>query len=395
MTTVIFVHGTGVRRDAYDASFEKVAAALGNRCTVAPCYWGHLGSDLHAGGLSIPTYDTARSLAGGDDPSPTDEDYAVALWGVLYEDPLYELRVLSLREGGVVAELAPGEVTPGAELAQLGRHFEVTPALQSLLQAGGVDREFDEARRTVTHSAPYTTALGGAGTALADYRAAVARAFIAEASARVARQGGAAAVAFDAALRDALEQALIDALGGTERSIGGWMKEKLGGLVCRLGTRYVARRRGALTDAAYPASGDIVLYQARGKEIRSFIRQRIAGVAGPRVVLAHSLGGIACVDLLVSEPIDVDLLVTVGSQAPFFYEINALQSMPHGTPLPGGFPSWLNIYDLRDFLSYVGGKIFPGRVTDVEVDNRQPFPASHSAYWSNGAVWTAIAKELP
>jgi hypothetical protein len=173
------------------------------------------------------------------------------------------------------------------------------------------------------------------------------------------------------------------------------VKEQFCGLVFRLGTPYVERRRGAITDSAYPFAGDILLYQARGTEIRNFIRQQIAEAAGPRVVLAHSLGGIACVDVLVAEQNDVQLLVTVGSQAPFLYEINALQSLAYGKPLPSHFARWLNIYDLRDFLSYKGGKIFPGRVTDVAVDNRQPFPASHSAYWENAHVWSAISKELP
>ena len=100
-------------------------------------------------------------------------------------------------------------------------------------------------------------------------------------------------------------------------------------------------------------------------------------------------------DLLIEEPCEgVELLVTAGSQAPFLYEIGALQSLATGQPLPERFPRWLNLYDRRDFLSYVGEKVFPGRVRDVEVNNRQPFPESHSAYWTNPAVWDAIFREL-
>jgi hypothetical protein len=58
-------------------------------------------------------------------------------------------------------------------------------------------------------------------------------------------------------------------------------------------------------------------------------------------------------------------------------------------------PNWLNVYDPRDLLSYVGAPLFPGRVEDVEVDNRQPFPPSHSAYWANPQVWDAIVSRLP
>ena len=110
------------------------------------------------------------------------------------------------------------------------------------------------------------------------------------------------------------------------------------------------------------------------------------------LLLGHSLGGIACVDLLVREELpQVKLLVTVGSQAPFLHEINALPSLAYDQAMSEHFPPWLNIYDLRDFLSYVGGTVFPGRVQDVLVDSKQPFPESHSAYWSNPATWKAIS----
>lgn len=87
-------------------------------------------------------------------------------------------------------------------------------------------------------------------------------------------------------------------------------------------------------------------------------------------------------------------MVTVGSQAPFFYEIDALASLSYGEPLPSYFPAWLNIYDGRDFLSYIGAGVFPGRVTDQRVDNGQPFPQAHSAYWRNDAVWQHVGRFL-
>ena len=114
------------------------------------------------------------------------------------------------------------------------------------------------------------------------------------------------------------------------------------------------------------------------------------------MLLTHSLGGIAAVDLLAAQSLpSVRLLVTVGSQAPFLYEIGALWSLAHSDPLPAHVPAWLNIYDPRDLLSYVGAPLFPGRIEDVEVNNRQPFPQSHSAYWANPKVWDAIVSRLP
>jgi hypothetical protein len=101
------------------------------------------------------------------------------------------------------------------------------------------------------------------------------------------------------------------------------------------------------------------------------------------------------VDLLVLQALpQVRLLMTVGSQAPFLYEIGALPSLRRGQPLPDHFPDWLNVYDLNDLLSFTGQGIFGDRVSDLRVESRQPFPTAHSAYWSNPAVWRALTARL-
>jgi hypothetical protein len=92
----------------------------------------------------------------------------------------------------------------------------------------------------------------------------------------------------------------------------------------------------------------------------------------------------------------VELLVTVGSQAPLLYEADALRTLRYGSHLPPHFPRWVNVYDLRDFLSYVGAGVFgDDRVTDVVVDNGESFPRSHSAYWLNPSMWRALAPHWP
>jgi len=93
------------------------------------------------------------------------------------------------------------------------------------------------------------------------------------------------------------------------------------------------------------------------------------------------------VDLLVERELpNVKRLVTAGSQAGFFYELDALVSLEFGEELPRHFPLWENYYDPADFLSYRAEPAFAGRVRDVAVDNGQPFPQAHSAYWDNRAV---------
>jgi len=160
-------------------------------------------------------------------------------------------------------------------------------------------------------------------------------------------------------------------------------------------TRWAQRHRREVYDKHAAKAADIVFYQARGQKIRDCVRKRIEEAGAGAVVLCHSLGGIAVVDLLIENPMpQVRQLITVGSQAGFFYEIDALVSLPFPEPLPAHFPPWRNIYDSADFLSYRASGAFPGRVGDFRVDNGQPFPQSHSAYWDNPAVIAEIARRV-
>ena len=132
------------------------------------------------------------------------------------------------------------------------------------------------------------------------------------------------------------------------------------------GTPLIRKQKGKVSDGAALFAGDILLYQARGDRIRAAVRKQVERAARedpPVALLGHSLGGIACVDLLVYENIpEVRLLVTVGSQAPILYELNALPSLAYGDPLPEHFVRrWLNVYDPRDFLSYKTDGVFTAR----------------------------------
>ncbi|MEH1789973.1 MAG: hypothetical protein V7L23_31515 [Nostoc sp.] len=231
---------------------------------------------------------------------------------------------------------------------------------------------------------------------LSEYYAPIARAVVAQAMFLSEQQEKFPPILTDAQLRDKVVELLTLALTEAELGLGGWLLKPLVELAQHGGTNYVRGNRLELTDKISPMPGDVLLYQTRGEKIRAFIQEQIAQVEPPVVLTAHSLGGIACVDLLVQQQLSqVELLVTVGSQAPFLYEINALYSLEYGQLLPEHFPQWLNIYDLRDFLSYVGNRIFPERVQDVVVDSKQPFPRSHGAYWTNAKTWEAIISRLP
>jgi hypothetical protein len=156
--------------------------------------------------------------------------------------------------------------------------------------------------------------------------------------------------------------------------------------------------RGPATERAVPPLGDILHYQAHGEGLRNYLAEHIRQSDEDVVVLAHSLGGVAAVDLLASRPMpQVRLLVTVGSQAGFLHELGALAGLKPGVrELPSYMPDWLNIFDRRDFLAYLAAPVFNGgptglsRVRDFEVYSRQPFPLSHSAYWKLDGVYAEI-----
>jgi len=390
MTSVIFVHGTGVRQPQYVETFQLIQKHLGSAVTVVPCVWGEeLGVRLNANGASIPLYDATLAL----DPQPA-ENSEIIRWQQLYHDPLYELRLLSLKPVGEPTN--PFGEQPSDRLQSRLANFQASPELQVELVQGGIAETFATALRTVTQSEAYEQVLITAADTLPEMQLAVARAIIAQAIRESKENQQYPVLEIDAALRDQVVENFNLALGDQELGIGEWLIQPLMQLAAPVGTYFLKRRRGAITDVASPFAGDILLYQARGEQIRDFIQQTIEQAEPPVVLLAHSLGGIACVDLLVKQhQPKVELLITVGSQAPFLYELNALSSLEYGHPLPTHFPHWLNIYDLRDILSYIGANVFPNRVQDVQVDNKQPFPQAHSAYWTNPATWKAITPRLP
>jgi hypothetical protein len=400
MPTLLFVHGTGVRQASYGDTLRLISETMGAAAEVQPCYWGDLGSRLGASGQSIPAYDSTRSGLDLEADSIDPQSYPIALWQALLVDPLHELRSLGLKPHPVVPAF---QQTQGQQLIQVGRQLELSEPLRALLLRGGIEpATFDTARREVLASQALCQALEDANEDLDEYRAAIARAWIATAAnhahAEKLHSTGEwwwPALVLDVDLRTQTEKLLIEALGGEVRSVTSWVMHHLSWPLRWGFTQWGTNRRGAISDAAYPAAGDIMLYQARGEAIRARIRDHILAAAEPVHLLAHSLGGVACVDLLATEALPVQQLITVGSQAPFLYEINALPCLPFGHPLPASLPPWLNIYDRRDFLSYIGASVFPGRIVDRCVDNRQAFPASHSAYWWNAEVWEAIRSTLP
>lgn len=350
------------------------------------CYWGEAeGARLRAAGSSIPGY----GQTGGREP--TDEDQILALWSMLYTDPWYELRLL--RHMPVTGSAMFGQEPPAMRLRQFVQDFTPSAGLADILNEQGLSDHFREALAAVRRSPELDQAAATAPADSLEHRQAIARAIMAF-SLNAAEASGQPAI--NGAARDVVLERLISEFHGYGMGVGEFLLRPVKGFAQNMVTRRLTRDRGSITDTAAPTAGDILRFLADGKGARAFITQAINDLRpGPTYLVAHSLGGIMCVDLLARTPVEgVAGLVTIGSQSPFLYEIGALPGLLHPQPLPDHFPPWLNIYDRRDLLSYLGAGVFGNRVTDLSVDNGQPFPQSHSAYWGNPAVWAAIGESL-
>jgi hypothetical protein len=373
---LLFVHGINVRGDAWFASLDLVSRKVKRFLPgyeVTGCGWGDpFGARLHRNGNSIPDYDPTG------DALPAEEQASRARWHLLSSDPLLELRLL------------PGEsylgTLPGEDIFALVPPLEANTQVLGMLRGWEVEKPWPTFVQGILSSQDWKTVLTAVTLRPAAASEPVARAITAGYLQELRKHG------FPELLgeqRDQLKDALVNLVGGPALGIGDWFLMRI--------TNAAVDRRGGISDLSTPAVGDIIHYQARGQSIRNFIAKK-AKDCNADVVLAHSLGGVACVDWLASgeNPVpSVKKLVTVGSQSGYFYEVDALVSTPYGTGLPSTFPSeWLNIFDRADLLGYLAAPIFPEHAVDFEVDSGQPFPASHGAYWQNDAVWERIAEFL-
>ena len=295
MASLIFVHGTGVRQEAFEVAMESIWAHLHEalikhhrgEIRLEPCLWGNsLGSRLNAKGASVPDYDlTGKAKTAAEQ----DCEDRITLWEMLAYDSLYELHGLALRP-------RENEIDADAFTDMVKKLPSETMAEK--LSRAGIAKTFSAARDYVLNADVYEDSLASA-TDPSDCRGPVARAIVARATA-LTPDDRPPAIRFDPPLRDEVIEAITGELGEPTKGVVGWTANTLFKLAQRLHIVDLKYRRGALTDSVAPETGDIVLYQANGDPIRGFIREKIDKAHKdnpPVVVMAHSLGGIACVDL--------------------------------------------------------------------------------------------------
>lgn len=346
---------------------------------IEPCLWGpELGARLQLGGASIPDFSNEVK----PDASAQNE---LGLWELLSIDPTFELRQLAYAPNArVPAPPSPQSLKFPAEVAKLGERKDIQALLSSI---PGADF-WPDVFASIAASNELSGAVRSVNRIDGNLRAAVARACVATWRQRLLDWQQ---VCLSVGSRNNLIDLLVDALGGREQgAASSWILRALLNAASRWATGS-RRKREIVFSATYPLPGDVLKYQSRGQPIRDFIERRIDECGSNVTIIAHSLGGIACVDLLAikSKPA-VTQLITVGSQVPLLYELGALKSLEPGQPLPEFFPRWLNVYDRNDMFSFLAEPVFKGQVEDLEIQSGLPFPDAHSGYWEAPKFWHQI-----
>jgi hypothetical protein len=401
--TLYFVHGTGVRdvSGSVAAIRERAERLLGwGPEQVKPILWGTAvgPKDLDLAPVLPPQVGT-RSLT-----EPEEVNAAAALWEVLLADPGAELRALSEASAtpGLQDQLNIGDpalAPPGAAAQNALLALVVAP--EAISAAGVTQAQIQAAAGELAQSGLVAKAGARSRDSAGSLVDAAARAVVAITLCN-APQAGTEAL-YDAAARDGLVRAVADAIDpDAERGL----KELGKSLLARLGTRIAVTKRAQFMEPLGDFIRDVAFYLQHGEKIRDYIAGELGqhDTDGPVVLLGHSLGGIACVDLLAASTaarpsaLRVDLLMTVGSQAPLLYLLDSLHSLSPTTPNnPPPFQPWLNIYNVNDLLSFCAKRVFTGsdtHIVDEPVDAGVPFPMAHSAYWNVDRVYELLREHL-
>lgn len=406
VSSVIFVHGTSVRYQAYAESFaifRDHILRLHPETHVLPCAWGDVLGSPSLDDLSLIPASRRGEWTGR---SPTAKDAALdasARRMVLDLDPMHELTQLELlwRERSREQRPLLEPDTAEARCRALLPTVSADPQLRILLDEVGLSDGFAQALASVAGSELMRRCVAGVRNAsgpdwgiFADY---LAEAVIAEAF-RLTQPPSPGQYSVES--RNALADRIVDLLQGRQlglrdftTAIGRGTLTTAGHGVAAAGGKLVQHWRGPFSAAIQPFVGDIFRYLAFGEPLRRFIASQTRGARPPVVLVGHSLGGIACLDLLTREPdLPVAHLVTVGSQGAQLYRMGALPGMPDDQTLPADFPRWTNVYSRHDLLSYLAEPVFGhSQVTDVEISGAQTMPAAHGDYFNRPALYELLA----
>src|ERR1700722_7943657 len=265
MATLLFIHGTGVRGESYFRTVDLIARKVEKFLTkynFKSCQWGDpYGARLNEEGASIPGYEESVRA------DSALEDASIARWHLLSEDPLLELRILP--HGAVVG------IPPGTRIWKSFEELAEHPKILFLLNGWALDTAWARYMKSVLADETWKRKIEPITEMAAAISDRVARGVTAGFQIYI-RQESLPGLA--APQRDRLKNVLIQAVGGPALGVGDWFLDRL--------TNAVRVRRVSVTDSTSPMVGDILRYQARGREIRNFIRETVERCEDSVVILA-------------------------------------------------------------------------------------------------------------
>lgn len=408
MTSILFIHGIGVRGSGLKAYLDPLRRGLQQirpEMPVQALAWGDaVGGELLAGGISIPQghpLQLVRTAIADSTTSETESsrDPQIQLWEILDSSPLMEIAALT-------AQSEPGTQTHDANTARpmadrLGQILKPGTRLHDLLQSHGLDGTAMAAATQLVASDEFTGLVGDSKLPAQAKTARLARAFVALAlSLRDTELGF--PTPLDGRGRQALEVSTAQALLPDEVSaeavhaqFGEFLLEK----ILRAITRWAADHRKKFLEQHAAQLADALKYLSRGQSLRQLIASCLDELADEQViVIAHSLGAVAVFDLLLESPNPKVLcLVAVATQSGLLFEMDALPgaSFDEGYPVPQDFPATHIVYDREDLLAYTSGALSGPALTNHRIDNRASFPRNHAAYFSNDDFYALLDRLLP
>jgi hypothetical protein len=399
MPSVVFVHGTSVRYDGYAKTFAVLQHRLSDRrpdLQLVPCAWGNLLGSPPLDDLSLVPSNRWDGAGAAEPAGEPEAHLTQARQMVLDLEPFHELRALALlwSERSTPGNLFWGQSAVSRFQAAV-QAMSTDPDLCETLRAAGVAVAFAEVLSAIASSDVVQDCLAGIrdvdGPDWAQFADCFTHAVLAE-TFRVAAPPS--PQQFSLEFRNALAVRMLDLLRARQLGLPRKIAGRAGGLLVGGLGKLVQHWRGPFSMSVQPFVGDIFRYLAFGEALRRYIADTVTRARPPVVLVGHSLGGIACLDLLARQPqVPVAHLVTVGSQGSQLYRMGALPGLPDGAALPADFPAWTNVYSPHDLLSYLAAPLF-GRhvVTDVEIRGARMMPAAHSSYFEQDAFYRLLTE---
>lgn len=393
---LFFIHGTDTR------DTEDIVALIRDRVhrigryeatDVIPVEWGKaVGPNDQLDIESVLPRATTRR-AGTEVPTDSDDR-----WLLLSANPFSELQVLQYWPGVRAAINMPNEVLPSTVLAN---RLRALPGEAADRSSGNVfsSAEWQAAGQAVGASELFAQAVDRRGPDDELVLQAVSDTIVAllvhgRTAELLSKRRGIP----DPEGLDTLAAGILEDLATSRGAAGEWILRKV---VLPSAVRYARKNRQSIMTGVASFARDITFYLQHGDAIREYIADQLHAHApeGQAVVMAHSLGGIAALDVLSENEATarlIDLLVTVGSQSSLLYQMDSLHSLRRGSSLNTPFSRWLNIYDPADFLSFCVDNVFKSQEgpRDKSVNNGLEFPESHSGYFVNDQVYDATRDRL-